>query len=245
MPPTPSPVSPSGIPPFWLEKTGILERIPVVRAAVLVYEGGTQSRGAQNKSLQEQGARSRSGHAAAESRGVNVPQRLQAPRFLRRGRYYYCRGSSFNRAVRLRANPGRRPATSPSFPPTHPSVHSPRVQRAPLCARPGAGHWGGRTSLPPSCPGGCGWLVGDFAAERSRKPKLRIRREAPRETARLGRPGARVCQAARSPVRRSPPRRPLRRGSGGCGARREGLQRFESAQAARRRSHLFPPPAPD
>lgn len=163
--------------------------------------------------------------------------------------------------VCLRAGTDAQPPPPLSFH-LHPSIYSPRVQRALLCARPWAGHRepnprsrrpGTPPSLPPA-PGGYGWGLSPPKASESPSPESR--KEAQPEAAGLGRPGARVSEAARRPspgaqVAPAPPlplpssRPPLSsEGRVGCYARgRRGYEGFESAQAAEWSSRLFPPPA--
>ena len=102
--------------------------------------------------------------------------------------------------------------------------------------------------------GGGGWISSPKGPE---SPSPESGREAQPEEPDSGGPGARVCEAARGPpVWRSgasaahsaaplPAPSPLQRGSSLAVARggRRGYEGFESAQAAERSSHLFPPPA--
>lgn len=107
--------------------------------------------------------------------------------------------------VCLRARTDAQPPPHLSFH-LHPSIYSPRVQRALLCARPWAGHRepnpqstrsGTPPSLPPA-PGGYGW--GFSPPKASESPSPESRPEAQPEAAGLGRPGARVSEAARRPL---------------------------------------------
>lgn len=158
--------------------------------------------------------------STAGKEGVSYKQRQQTPWFLRCCCYYYCCGcTSSNTANQPACEPRQTPGHLPTLSSSHPPILPPQVQGALLCAGPRAGHAtrstvnGVREPSPFPRPG---WVrpVGDFTAERSRKPKPRIRargaagggptwaarERAPPRPRRISQSGAQVAPASTPPL---------------------------------------------